>query len=96
MKSGTKLNYEAQRSYMVTVTAKDLEGESSSIGVTINVTDVNEGPVIKLGKLAVEGAPLVPYDSMGTGDVGTYKAVGVDAERRHLGPVGRRCRGIRH
>ena len=80
VKSGAKLNYEAQRVYMVTVTATDLEGLRSSVMVVINVVDVNEGPEIKEGRLAVSGPPLVPYTSMGTGDVGTYTAVGADAE----------------
>ena len=72
-----KLDYEVRRSYTVTVTASDLEGLSSSTRVTINVDNVNEGPDIMRGNLAVSGPPLLPYDSMGTDDVATYTAEGV-------------------
>ena len=44
--SGTKLDYEGKRTYMVTVTATDPLGASSSIPVTIEVTDVDEAPEI--------------------------------------------------
>ena len=40
---------------MVTVTAEDPLGASSSIPVTIEVTDVDEAPDIMLGGLAVSG-----------------------------------------
>ena len=79
VKSSTKLDYETKRTYMVTVTATDLQGLSSSVMVVIEVTGVNEGPAIMLGRLAVSGPPLVEHDSMSTDDVGTYSAVGVDA-----------------
>lgn len=39
---GTALDYESRTSYAVTVTATDGAGESDSIAVTINVTDVAE------------------------------------------------------
>ena len=39
------LDYETKDTYMVTVTARDPEGLSSSVDVTIMVTDVNEAPV---------------------------------------------------
>ena len=45
--AGTKLDYEAKDTYMVTVMAEDSFGESASIDVTITVTDVNEGPTIR-------------------------------------------------
>ncbi len=79
VKAANTLDYETRRSYRLTVTAEDLEGLKSSVMVTINVVDDNEGPEIKQGKLAVSGPPYVSYPSMGTGDVATYKAVGVDA-----------------
>ena len=44
--SGTKLDYEGKRTYMVTVTATDPLGTSSSIPVTIEVTNVDEAPEI--------------------------------------------------
>ena len=46
VKAGTKLNYEAKNTYMVTVTATDPNGLSDSIDVTIMVTDVDEAPEI--------------------------------------------------
>ena len=77
--SANSLDYETRRSYRLTVTAEDLEGLSSSVMVTINVVDDNEGPEIMQGRLAVSGPPYVSYPSMSTGDVATYKAVGRDA-----------------
>ena len=44
VKEDTKLDYETKNSYMVTVTATDPSLASTTIDVTINVTDVNEGP----------------------------------------------------
>ena len=44
VKEGTKLDYEKKNSYMVTVTATDPSRASTTIDVTINVEDVNEGP----------------------------------------------------
>ena len=44
VKEDTKLDYETKKSYMVTVTATDPSLASTTIDVTINVTDVNEGP----------------------------------------------------
>ena len=40
------LDYETKKSYMVTVTASDLEGLNSSIDVAIEVTAVDEAPTI--------------------------------------------------
>ena len=40
------LDYETKMSYMVMVTATDPDGESHSIEVTINVTDVDENPLM--------------------------------------------------
>lgn len=79
VKSANTLDYETRRSYRLTVTAEDLEGLTSSVMVTINVVDDNEGPEIMQGRLAVSGSPYVSYPSMGTSDVATYKAVGRDA-----------------
>ena len=39
------LDYETKMSYMVTVTATDPDGLTDTIDVTINVTEVDEGPV---------------------------------------------------
>ena len=43
--ANTMLDYETKMSYMVTVTATDSEDLTDTIDVTINVTDVEEGPV---------------------------------------------------
>ena len=53
--AGTELDYETKQTYMVTVIATDSFGESASIDVTIMVTDVNEGPEITRGGLAISG-----------------------------------------
>ena len=46
VKSGAKLDHETKDEYVVTVTARDLEGLYSSVEVTIKVTDVDEAPEI--------------------------------------------------
>ena len=46
VKKGTKLDYEKEKSYMVTVTATDPSQASTTIDVTINVTNEDEAPVI--------------------------------------------------
>ena len=77
VKSGTKLNYEAKSSYLVTVTATDPNGLSDSVDVTIKVTDMDEAPKIMVGGLAISSGPSNtdhPEDS--NADVGTYQAVG--------------------
>ena len=65
--SGTKLDYEGKRTYMVTVTATDPLGASTSIPVTIEVTDVDEAPDIS-------GDDTISYPEKGTGAVATYTA----------------------
>ena len=65
--TGTKLDYETKDTYMVTVIATDSYDESSSIAVTITVTDENEGP-------EVTGQGSVNYPEKGTGNVATYTA----------------------
>ena len=44
--AGTKLNYEVKKVYRVTVTATDSSQASATIAITINVTDMDEAPVI--------------------------------------------------
>ena len=44
--AGAELDYETKDTYTVTVTVRDLEGLSSSIDLTIEVTNVNEAPTI--------------------------------------------------
>ena len=65
--TGTKLDYETKDTYMVTVIATDSYGESSSIAVTITVTDENEGP-------EVTGLDRVEYAENGEGPVAMYTA----------------------
>ena len=77
--AGTMLDYETKTSYMVTVIATDSFGVSDSVDVTITVTDVNEGPVIMRGGLAISGRGNVEYPENGTGAVATYTASGPDA-----------------
>ena len=79
VKAGTKLNYEAKNTYMVTVTATDPNGLSDSIDVTITVTDVDEAPEIIVGGLAITGLSAVSYAEKDTGNVATYMAAGPDA-----------------
>ncbi len=84
VKPGVNLDFEVRRTYRVQVTAKDLADDDESrndpsIWVEIRVVNAEEPPEIMQGRLAVEGAPLVEYDSMDTEEVGTYRAVGVDA-----------------
>ena len=44
LKTNSALNYESKNTYAVTITATDDDDFSSTIDVTINVTDVNEPP----------------------------------------------------
>ncbi len=67
--AGTKLDFETKATYIVTVIATDSFGESSSIDVTITVTDVNEGPVISVDATTPEAnnapafaAPIDPIE----------------------------------
>ena len=79
VKSATKLDYEGKRTYMVTVTATDPLGASSSIPVTIEVTNVDEAPAITVGGLAITGMISVEYAENGTGMVATYSATGPES-----------------
>ena len=45
LRTNAALNYESDASYSVRVSVSDGNGESDSIDVTINVTDVNETPI---------------------------------------------------
>ena len=65
--SATKLDYEGKRTYMVTVTATDPLGASSSIPVTIEVTNVDEAPDIS-------GDDTIEYPERETYPVATYTA----------------------
>ena len=65
--SGTKLDYETKTTYMVTLTAEDSFGSSSSIMVTIEVNPIDEVP-------DVSGEESPEYPERGTGSVATYTA----------------------
>ena len=81
VKTATKLDLEAKATYMVTVTATDPGNLSDSVAVTIKLTDVDEGPVISVGGLAVTGPSSIDYAEDRTGMVATYSAAGPDAAR---------------
>ena len=76
VKSGTKLDYEAKSSYMVTVTATDPNGLMASHDVTIKITDVDEAPEITLGGLVITGKTSVGYHENDSVDVAAYTAAG--------------------
>ena len=65
--ASAKLDYETKPTYMVTLTATDSFGASSSIAVTIMVNDVDEAP-------DVSGDEEAEYAENGTGAVATYTA----------------------
>ena len=63
------LDHETKDTYMVTVTARDLEGLNSSVDVTIEVTNVDEAPDIS-------GSSSEMYaEKPGTGTVAVFTAV---------------------
>ena len=67
LRTKAALDRETRSSYTVTVTATDWANTSNTISVTINVTDVDETPV-------VTGRSTVDYAENGTGPVATYAA----------------------
>ena len=81
LRTKAKLDYETKNSYMVTVTARDSDGLSASIDVTIMVIDMDEAPMIMLGGLAISGMSSPRFAENGTGSVATYTATGPDADR---------------
>ena len=76
--TGPQLDHETKDTYTVTVTVRDLEGLSSSIDLTIKVTDANEAPEVTLGGLAISGNSN-PEVEEGMTAVATYTASGPDA-----------------
>ena len=76
VKAGTKLDYEAKSTYMVTVTATDPDSLSGSIDVTITVNDVNEMP-------EVTGNAAIDYAENGTGSVATFRATDPEGRMIH-------------
>ena len=77
--SGTELDYETKTTYMVTLTAEDSFGSSSSIMVTIEVNPIDEVPEIVVGGLAISGPSSPDYPENGTGAVENYTASGPNA-----------------
>ena len=67
VKAGANLDFETKSTYMVTVIATDSYGASTSIEVTIRVTDENEGPEIS-------GRDTIEYAENGTGSVAVLTA----------------------
>ena len=73
---GADLDYEAKKTYTVTVTATDPSLESDSITVTIKVTDVDEAPEIDRKGLTVRGDSTVSHPENDSSVVTTYTAGG--------------------
>ena len=73
------LDHEDKDTYTVTVTATDPSGLSTTVNVTIEVTDVDEAPEIMLGGLAISGDRSVEVEE-GTTAVETYTATGPNAD----------------
>ena len=74
--AGTKLDYETKQTYTVTVTATDPSNESTSIVVTIKVTDENERPELSKKALVVSGRTNIDHPERDTSTVATYTAAG--------------------
>ena len=68
-----KLDYEAKNEYKVTVKATDPMGESDSINMTIEVTDVDEVPVPRV--LVISGGASHTYEENGEDALGEYTVV---------------------
>ena len=79
VKTADTLDYEDRKTYMVTVTAADPNGEMASVDVTIKVEDVDEAPKIIVGGLVVTGTGDINYAENGMGMVAAYSAAGPDA-----------------
>ena len=65
------LNFEKKKEYRLTLKATDPSGDSDSISIIVNVTDVND-PLILSGRKAND------YEENGTGTIETYKATDED------------------
>ena len=80
VKTGTKFDYETKDTYMVTLTASDDYGETAELALTINITDVNDAPVITVGGLAISGMNSVAYGENDMVAVATYMASGPESD----------------
>ena len=65
---GTSLDFEARKSYTVTVRARDASNDSDSVAVKISVTNVEEDPEITSGPMTVD------YAEAGIATVATFTA----------------------
>ena len=85
--TGADLNHEEKPTYSVAVTATDPSGESSSVTVTINVTDVDEMPHLErvARGVAVTGIDRVDYPE---NDIGRGSHVLGRQDLRRLGRPG--------
>ena len=73
--SGTELDYETRTTYMVTLTAEDSFGSSSSIDVTIEINPIDEAPDISVRltvALTVAGQSSIEYAEDRDDAVATY------------------------
>ena len=80
---GATLDRETTASYEVTVTAADPSGETGTIAVTINLTDVDEPPTITAGDSSTEVAENTPS----TTQVGSAAYAATDPEDDVASPV---------
>ena len=88
----TSYDFETKPQYAITVTASDTHGNTDSIAVTINLTDVNDAPVFTEGDSAVRslpensganvnvGLPLTATDQDRPVNTLVYSLTGTDAE----------------
>ena len=72
------LDFETKKSYRVAVKAVDPSGASSTITVTINVTDDDEPPEVSTKGLVAVGTGFISYEENGPGVVADYTATGSD------------------
>ena len=79
LKSDTELDYETKSTYRVTVTATDPSLARDTVGVNIEVIDVDEAPFVSKRGVTATGQASVSYPENGTAVVHTYRAVGPDA-----------------
>ena len=73
------LDHEDKDTYVVTLTATDPGNLSTTVNVTIKVTDMDEAPDIMLGGLAISGDRSVEVEE-GSTAVATYSAAGPNAD----------------
>ena len=76
------LDFESKESYSVRVKATDPSGLSTTINVTINVTDVDEAPIVSKKSLAIAGGSRLDYPETQTDlQVASYSAAGPEGTR---------------